>query len=50
MKVTKQQKILYDEDKGLLLYAGSGSSTAGPVKFAKIGKNLDIDHTDFMVI
>ena len=47
---TKKQKILYDEDKGLLLYAKKGSKTADPVKFAKIGKDLDIDHTDFLVI
>lgn len=46
----KKQKILYNEDKGLLLYAKNGSKTSDPVKFAKIGKNLDIDHTDFMVI
>ncbi len=47
---TKKQNILYDEDKGVLLYAKKGSATADPVKFAKIGKGLDIDHTDFLVI
>jgi Ca2+-binding RTX toxin-like protein len=47
---TRKQKILYDEDKGIVLFAEKGSATANPVKFAKIGKDLDIDHTDFLVI
>jgi len=47
---TKAQKILYDDGKGTLLYAAKGSATADPVKFANIGKNLDIDHTDFLVV
>jgi autotransporter-associated beta strand protein len=47
---TTKQKILYDEDSGWLLYAKKGSDTADPVAFARIGKGLDLDHTDFMVI
>jgi hypothetical protein len=46
---TKKQRIVYDEDKGLLLYAKHGSATTDPVKFAKIGAGLDLDHTDFLV-
>jgi autotransporter-associated beta strand protein len=47
---TKQQKIVYDEKKGVLLYASKGSATASPVQFAKIGKDLAIDHTDFLIV
>ena len=48
---TPKQKILYDEDSGWLLYAKHGSDTADPVRFAKIGKNLDhFDNGDIMVI
>jgi Ca2+-binding RTX toxin-like protein len=44
---TKKATILYDEDRGLLLYA---KGDADPVKFARIGKHLDLDHSDFLVI
>jgi hypothetical protein len=47
---TKQQKIVYDDQSGWLAYAKKGSETADPVYFAKIGKGLDLDHTDIMVI
>ena len=48
---TQKQKILYDEDSGWLLYAKHGSETADPVRFAKIGKNLDhFDNGDIIVI
>ena len=48
---TPKQKILYDEDSGWLLYAKHGSDTADPIRFAKIGKNLDhFDNGDIMVI
>jgi Ca2+-binding RTX toxin-like protein len=44
---TKKATILYDEDRGLLLYA---KGDADPVALAKIGRHLDLDHTDFIVI
>jgi hypothetical protein len=47
---TRKATILYDQDRGLLLYARKGSQTDDPVKFARIGKHLDLDHSDFIVI
>lgn len=47
---TRAQKILYDERSGWLSYAEKGSKTADPVAFAKIGKHLDLDHTDILMI
>jgi Ca2+-binding RTX toxin-like protein len=48
--LTPKQKILYDDETGWLLYAKQGSGTANPLAFARIGKNLDLDHTDIVVI
>jgi len=47
---TRQDRILYDEDRGLLLYAKHGSATKDPVKLAKLAPGLDLDHADFFVI
>ncbi|MCB1496901.1 MAG: autotransporter-associated beta strand repeat-containing protein, partial [Bauldia sp.] len=48
---TSQQKVVYNDDTGWLLYLKHGSDTNNPVAFARIGKHLDfLDHADFMVI
>ena len=46
----KQDRILYDAPKGTLLYDLDGKSGKKAVAFAKIGKGLDIDADDFLVI
>jgi serralysin len=49
--LTPEQRILYDEDSGWLLYARHGSATAEPHPFARIGRHVaDFDHTDILVI
>ncbi len=49
--LTPEQKILYDEDSGWLLYARHGSETAEPHPFARIGRHVaDFDHADILVI
>lgn len=46
-----EQRILYDEDNGRLLYAREGSLTPDPVAFARIGKHVGhIDAGDFVVM
>ena len=45
------QKILYDENTGWLLYARKGSATHDPEKFAHVGKGVDhLGAEDFFVI
>ncbi len=43
-------RILYDAKDGLLIYDSNGSMRGGDTVFAKIGKHLDLHHTDFLVI
>ncbi|MCP4384585.1 MAG: hypothetical protein GY798_24760, partial [Hyphomicrobiales bacterium] len=47
---SRQDRILYEEDKGWLRYDADGEGGADAVKFAKIGKNLDLSRDDFMVV
>ena len=47
---TQNQKILYDSDGGWLFYAKHGSATLAPQPIVRIGKDLDIDHSDILVI
>ena len=48
---TSEQRILYDEDTGWLLFARKGSATHHPDKFARVGNGLDhLDAGDFLVI
>jgi len=49
---TKNDRIVYNEDKGTLLYAEKGSKTKKSdwEKFAKVDKDLDLDHSDFLLV
>jgi autotransporter-associated beta strand protein len=47
---TQAQHVLYDKKSGWLLYARKGVDTAHPQELVKIGKHLDIDHHDILVI
>jgi Ca2+-binding RTX toxin-like protein len=47
---TGEQRVIYDEVRGLLLYAKHGSETKTPFAFARIDKGLDLDHTDFLIV
>jgi Ca2+-binding RTX toxin-like protein len=44
---TESQIIIYDKKSGNLFYDGDGSGTDAQVKFAKVGKNLDISAGNF---
>ena len=44
-------RILYDRKTGALAFDADGSGTgAGAVRFATVGKNLDLSAGDFLVI
>ena len=45
-----KDRVLYQENKGWLRYDKDGKGGADAVKFAKIGKNLDLSEDDFLVI
>ncbi|MCP4381216.1 MAG: hypothetical protein GY798_07330, partial [Hyphomicrobiales bacterium] len=45
-----KDRILYQEDKGWLRYDADGKGGADAVKFARIGKNLDLSADDFLVV
>lgn len=49
---TKNDRIVYNENKGTLLYAEKGSKTKKSdwEKFAKVDKDLDLDHSDFLLV
>lgn len=48
---SKNDKIVYNEKKGILLYAENGSKTdkADWIKFANVQKGADLDHGDFLI-
>lgn len=48
---SKNDKIVYNEKKGLLIYAENGSKTdkAEWVKFAVVDKGTDLDHASFVL-
>jgi Ca2+-binding RTX toxin-like protein len=43
-------QIVYDRKAGTLSYDKNGAKAGGDKVFAKVGKNLDIGHDDFMII
>ena len=43
-------QIVYDRKAGTLSYDKNGGKAGGDKVFAKVGKNLDIAHDDFMII
>ena len=43
-------RIVYDKDDGILYYDRDGNGFIPGVKFAFIGKNLDVTYKDFLVI
>jgi Ca2+-binding RTX toxin-like protein len=49
---TKNDRIVYNDKKGVLLYAEKGSKTdkSDWVKFAKVDKGTDLDHSDILLI
>jgi len=49
--LNKQDKIVYNEKKGLLIYAEKGSKTdkADWIKFAKLDKGTDLHHGDLLL-
>lgn len=49
---TKNDRIIYDEKKGKLIYAEKGSKTdkSDWVKIAKLDKGVELDHSDFMLV
>jgi Ca2+-binding RTX toxin-like protein len=46
---TDTTRIVYDADRGILLYDADGAGGEAAVKFATIGKHLDLSHLDFLV-
>jgi Ca2+-binding RTX toxin-like protein len=48
----KNDRIVYNDKKGVLLYAEKGSKTdkADWVKFAKVDKGTDLDHSDILLL
>ncbi|CAN7410687.1 hypothetical protein [Rhizobium sp. LjRoot254] len=42
-------RIIYDRDSGWLLHDADGKGGGDAVHFATIGKNLNLDHRDFLV-
>ena len=49
---SKNDKIVYNEKNGVLLYAENGSKTdkADWVKFAQVDKGTDLDHAGFLLV
>jgi len=46
----KDDRIVYDNKTGAIYYDADGTGKIAPVKFAVVGKNLKLDHTDFWVV
>jgi len=51
-KVAKDEddRVIYDKAKGRLFFDSNGDDPGGAVQFAKIGKDLDISHKDFLIV
>lgn len=48
---TADQRVIYDIEAGLLLYAAEGDATGDPVRFARIDAGIeDLSAADFLVI
>ncbi|MCB1497224.1 MAG: hypothetical protein KDJ86_15650 [Bauldia sp.] len=47
---TSDQHVIYDAKQGLLVYDQNGSAKGGDQVFARLDKNLDLGHSDFLVI
>ena len=43
-------RILYNENNGTLIYDENGDSKGGAIKFAVLDKGLDLSEADFLVI
>lgn len=42
--------IVYNEKKGMLSFDGDGKGGDAALAFARVGKNLDLDHKDFEIL
>lgn len=46
----KSDRIIYDDKSGKLYHDANGSKSGGKELFAKLDKNLKLDHNDFDMI